>query len=187
MYALAVPEKSGKVSPAILALILSGRTLSGLTHPVSMVPHVCGLVAVPPQALPPSSLAPALLCESLFHGSREDMSVGIGPIRQCKVFQGEIALTDSECWDTGTKFSGSTLIPPLFFLCQLHKPGWNFSSENFIDAFWLSDLFILISNILIFNILQCLNYRPLSCFKKRPKPATAPHTCNPSTREAKAG
>lgn len=130
MYVLAVPEKSGKVSPAILALNLSGRTLSGLTHPVSMVPHVCGLVAVPPQALPPPSLAPALLCESLFHGSREDMSVGIGPIRQCKVFQGEIALTDSECWDTGTKFSGSTLIPPLFFLCQLHKPGWNLSSEK---------------------------------------------------------
>lgn len=140
MYVLAVPEKSGKVSPAILALILSGRTLSGLTHPVSMVPHVCGLVAVPPQALPPSSLAPAL-CESLLHGSREDMSVGIGPIRQCKVFPGEIALTDSECWDTGTKFSGSTLIPPLFFLCQLYKPGWNLSSEKLHRCLWLSDLF----------------------------------------------
>lgn len=92
---LAVPEKSGKVSPAILAPNLLGRTLSGLTHPVSMVPHVCGLVAVPLQVLPPPSLAPALLYESLFRGSHEDMSVGIGPIRQRKVFQGEIAVTDS--------------------------------------------------------------------------------------------
>lgn len=138
IYVCAVPEKSGKVSPAFLALNLLEGTLFGLTHPVSMVPHVCGLVAIPPQALPPSSLAPALLCESFFHSSHEDMSVGIGPIRQCKVFQGEIALTDSECWDTGTKFSGSTLTLPLFFLDQLHKPG-TFLLRNFIDAFWLSD------------------------------------------------
>lgn len=95
IYVLAVPEKPGKVSLAFLALNLLEGTLSGLTHPVSLDPHVGGLVAIPPQALPPSSLAPALLCESLFHGSREDMSVGIGPIRQCEVFRGEIALIDS--------------------------------------------------------------------------------------------
>lgn len=152
IYVRAVPEKSGKVSPAFLALNLLEGTFSGLTHPVSMVPHVCGLVAILPQALPPSSLAPALLCESFFHSSREDMSVGIGPIRRCKVFQGEIALTDSECWDNGDKVF-RVYTHPAIVLSGPIAQAWNLSSEKLHRCLLAFRFFILISNILIFSIL----------------------------------